>query len=116
MSEILTDNMTSIAEFCRHAISTTRHGGPGRAIVISANTVQKAIAAETPLALGAARPYLSRCGYVMVLYHDTEDRYWDILYKVADRSIVYVKSWDGPAVPESLLDTAFCCYDEDSYE
>ena len=113
MSDILIDNMTSIAEFCRHAISTTRHGGPGRAIVISANTVQKAIAAETPLALGAARPYLIRCGYALVLYHDVEDRYWDILYKVADRSIVYVKPWDGPPISTETTEDS---YDEDSYE
>lgn len=111
MSDLLADNMTTIAEFCRHAVSTTRHGGPGRAVVISANTVQKAIAAETSLALGAARPYLNRCGYVLVLYHDTEDQYWDILYRVADRSIVYVKPWDGPPISTEVVSC-----DEDSYE
>ena len=105
------DKMSILIDFCRTAVET----GPksaGRAVVITANTLQKAIAAETPLPMDTARPYLIRCGYARILYHDTEDRYWDILMHLATKTLISIQPWDGPQPPESLLDTAFCVYDD----
>lgn len=86
----------SLNTFCRDAIAA----GPissGFLLVISGNTTDKAAAAERPLPMDHARPYLTRCGQERVLYHDTDGRYWDILYRIASREILSVQHWEGPA-------------------
>jgi hypothetical protein len=114
MSEDSTKMATSLDTFCKDAVA----GGPissGRLLIITGNTADKEAAAEAPLPLGEARVYLSRCGQQRVLYHDTEDRYWDILYRVATRELISVQPWDGPALPcdpDPLLDTAFCVHSD----
>lgn len=93
--------------FCRDAVAA----GPvssGFLLVITGNTADKAAAAMRPLPMDHARTYLTRCGQQRVLFHDTEDRYWDILYRVATREVISVQPWDGPAPPEPILDTTFC--------
>lgn len=96
--------------FCRNAVSA----GPialGRRLAIMGNTYDKEIAAIEPLPMGSARTYLERCGQRRVLFHDTEDRYWDILYTVATRTVISVELWTGPQPPEEAdyyLNAAFC--------
>ena len=99
MSEDSTKMATSLDTFCKDAVAR----GPissDRLLVIIGNTVEKENAAEEPLPLGEARVYLTRCGQQRVLFHDTEDRYWDILYRVATRELLSVQPWDGPTPPE----------------
>jgi hypothetical protein len=108
MSETPTKMALNI--FCRDAIA----GGPissGTRLVIMGNTHDKEMAADTPLSIGTARIYLQRCGQRRVLYHDTADRYWDILYTVATQSILSVELWTGPTPSEEsdyYLNAAFC--------
>ena len=97
--------------FCRNAIAA----GPvssGLLLVIMGNTDDKERATLNPLPLDHARVYLTRCGQQRVLFHDTEDRYWDILYRVATRELLSVQPWDGPSPPEPILDTAFCVHSD----
>lgn len=112
MSVSLHQEMTaeSLNTFCRDAVAA----GPiplGMRLAISGNTFDKEMAACKPLPLGTARPYLERCGQCRVLYHDTDDRYWDILFTVPLRTIIAVEPWNGPQPPEKAdyyLNTAFC--------
>jgi hypothetical protein len=112
MSVSLHPEMTAatLNTFCKDAVAA----GPialGRRLAIMGNTYDKEIAVLEPLPIGTARPYLDRCGQRRVLYHDTEDRYWDILYTVATRTIISVEPWSGPQPPEEAeyyLNAAFC--------
>lgn len=111
MSEDSTKMATALDTFCKDAVAR----GPissGLLLVIMGNTEDKKAAAEAPLPLGEARVYLTRCGQQRVLFHDTEDRYWDILYRVATRELLSVQPWDGPQPPEPILDTAFCVHSD----
>lgn len=99
-------NGEELNAFCRNAIAT----GPvssGLLLVIMGNTADKDAAMSSPPPLDTARVYLTRCGQERVLFHDAEGRFWDILYKVAERKLLSVQPWDGPE-PSSLLDTTFC--------
>lgn len=96
--------------FCRDVVSAGIVP-LGRRLAIMGNTYDKEIAVLEPLSLGSARPYLERCGQCRVLYHDTEDRYWDILYTIATRTVISVELWTGPQPPEKkeyYLNAAFC--------
>ena len=97
--------------FCRNAVLSGRFSS-GHILVITANTADKEAVAELPLHMDNARVCIERCGQSLVLYHDTEDRYWQILYNVATRRLIHVHPWDGPIPPESMLDTAFCLHSE----
>lgn len=96
--------------FCQDAVAA----GPipiGMRLAITGNTHDKEMAASSPLPMGTARTYLEKCGQCRVLFHDTEDRYWDILYTVATRKIISVELWTGPQPPEETdyyLNAAFC--------
>jgi hypothetical protein len=97
---------STLNTFCKDAVAA----GPFPSdflLVITANTADKDAAADIPLPIGVARPYLTRCGQERVLYHDVDGLYWDILYKVASRKLLSVQPWDGPTPPEPL-NTAFC--------
>lgn len=112
MSALLPCKMSTeiLNTFCQGAVAA----GPirtGYRLVITANTYERELAATAPLPIGSARPYLERCGQRRVLFHDPEDRYWDILYTVATRSIIAVEPWTGPQPPEEpeyYLNAAFC--------
>ena len=105
MSEFLTPEKMSwssseeLNTFCRNVVSVAKQQGQissGLRLVISGNNVDKEVAAERPLPMNHARPYLTRCGQERVLYHDTDGRYWDILYRIASREILSVQHWEGP--------------------
>jgi hypothetical protein len=112
MSENPTSKMSTevLNTFCRDAVAAGLIP-IGMRLAITGNTRDKEMAAWTPLPMGTARPYLERCGQCRILFHDDADRYWDILYTVATRTVISVERWSGPQPPEEAdyyLNAAFC--------